>query len=132
MRLLADENLERRVVEALTAAGHDVACVHPRMCGSGDDFILAWATSEKRVVVTDDKDFGELVTRHQRPAYAVLLLRLDDMDVLDKATYLCDLLSLLEHRIPGHLAVVTEHRVRLRPLGPVAAIDVHPRRQGSP
>lgn len=61
MRLLADENIEREFVDLLREMGHDVAWgqdVHPQW---PDPRVLALAVNEGRVLVTEDKDFGELV-----------------------------------------------------------------------
>lgn len=61
MRLLADENIEREIVELLQELGHDVVwgqVVHPQWT---DPRVLRLAVSEQRVLVTEDKDLGELV-----------------------------------------------------------------------
>lgn len=63
MNLLADENFPRVVVEALRAAGHDVVWARTDMPAAADDVILGRAQAEGRLVVTFDKDFGELAFR---------------------------------------------------------------------
>jgi predicted nuclease of predicted toxin-antitoxin system len=63
MRLLADENLPEQMVERLVAAGHDVARMRDRRPGAPDDDVLAMALAERRLLVTRDLDFGELVVR---------------------------------------------------------------------
>ena len=76
MRFLADENLPGRLVAALRAAGHDVAWVRTEAPGSDDRTVLAMAAAEQRVLVTFDKDFGELAGRAGLPmASGVILLR---------------------------------------------------------
>lgn len=60
MKLLANENFPLLVVEALRAAGHDVVWARTEMAGAADDVILARAQLEERLVVTFDKDFGDL------------------------------------------------------------------------
>lgn len=68
MRFLADENFPRAAVEALAATGHDVvsiAAVHP---GASDAEVLIRAVREQRILLTFDKDFGELALRSQMPA----------------------------------------------------------------
>lgn len=68
MRLLANENVPGPVVVALRAAGHDVLWVKERMAGAKDRDVLARAQADARLVVTFDKDFGELAVRSSLPS----------------------------------------------------------------
>ena len=61
MRILADENFPGDAVDALGGRGHDVAWVRSDAAGSSDAQIVARAQAEDRILVTFDKDFGELV-----------------------------------------------------------------------
>jgi predicted nuclease of predicted toxin-antitoxin system len=63
MRLCANENVPGDCVMALRANGHDVLWIWEAARGSGDAAILAKAQSESRLLITFDKDFGELVFR---------------------------------------------------------------------
>ena len=65
MRLLADENLHAGLVEWLRSNGHDVVYVAEMFGGEPDDVVLRRARDANRIVVTDDKDFGELVVRRR-------------------------------------------------------------------
>ena len=77
MRFLANENFPGDAVTALEAAGHDIVWVRTAAPGSKDEEILAWAVRESRVVLTFDKDFGELAWRLGLPASSgVMLFRL--------------------------------------------------------
>jgi hypothetical protein len=63
MRLLADENFPGDAVAQLKAAGHDVVWVRTAAPGITDSEIVAWAAREERIILTFDKDFGELAWR---------------------------------------------------------------------
>jgi len=77
MRFLANENLPRAAVEGLRAAGHDVAWIRIEAPGASDEQVLARSRDEARVLITLDKDFGELVLRRGLGAsQGVVLLRL--------------------------------------------------------
>jgi predicted nuclease of predicted toxin-antitoxin system len=77
MRLLVNENISGTVVKALRDRGHDVLSVKESMRGADDATILARAQAESRLVLTQDKDFGELAFRHGLPAECgVILFRL--------------------------------------------------------
>ena len=116
MRLVADENVEEPIVTALRKAGHDVTYITEVAPGSSDGEVLDLAGRESRLVLTNDKDFGEMAYREKRLPVGVILLRLDAQDAAQKASVLMRLLPALEGRLPGHFAVVTERRVRLRPM----------------
>ncbi|MBN1136284.1 MAG: DUF5615 family PIN-like protein [Anaerolineae bacterium] len=60
MRILANENFPGEAVDALRNGGHDVAWVRTDAPGSTDTAVLARAQAESRVLVTMDKDFGEV------------------------------------------------------------------------
>ena len=60
MRLLANENFPGAAVRVLEKAGHDIVWVRTAAPGTSDPDVLAWAMREGRVLLTFDKDFGEL------------------------------------------------------------------------
>jgi predicted nuclease of predicted toxin-antitoxin system len=67
MRFLANENFPGAAVLALTAAGHDVIRVASAMRGASDTEVLACAARESRILLTFDKDFGELAGASRLP-----------------------------------------------------------------
>src|SRR5258708_26442108 len=76
MRFLANENFSGAAVTALEAAGHDVAWVRIAAPGATDPDVLAWAAREERILLTFDKDFGELARKSALPrTCGVVLLR---------------------------------------------------------
>ena len=74
MRLLANENMAASVVKGLRAAGHDVLSAKESIAGANDDAVLKRAISETRVLLTFDKDFGELAFRSELPASCGVIL----------------------------------------------------------
>lgn len=68
MRILANENVPGPVVAALRAAGHDVLWAKETMPGAKDRNVLDRAQADARLLVTFDKDFGELAVREALPA----------------------------------------------------------------
>ena len=63
MRLLADENIPSHTIRALRAAGHDVFAAAEAQAGAADRVLLQRAAAEARVLLTFDRDFGELAVR---------------------------------------------------------------------
>lgn len=72
MRFLADENVPGPAVAALRESGHDVLWIKEVSPGAEDAAVLDLAQWERRVVVTADTDFGELVFRSGRRILAVV------------------------------------------------------------
>ena len=68
MRILADENILNQVVIRLRAAGYDVRWAKESDRGEADPNLLELATRERRMLITYDKDFGDLVHRDGMPA----------------------------------------------------------------
>lgn len=68
MRLLADENFPLPAVSALREAGFDVGWIAETNPGALDDEVLAECISERRTLLTFDKDFGELAYRRRLPS----------------------------------------------------------------
>ncbi len=116
MRFLVNENVTRTVIEELRQRGHDVLSVKESMRSWADGAILARAQAEGRIVVTHDKDFGELAFHSNLPASCgVVLFRLAGADPgADNQR----ILEALESRTDwvGHFSVVTEDRIRMRSL----------------
>lgn len=63
MKFLADECCDAKLVKKLRDAGHNVLYVMENAPGSTDTEVLEKAFIEERVLITEDKDFGELVYR---------------------------------------------------------------------
>ncbi len=116
LKLLANENVPAEVVMALRADGHDVAWIQEAGSGSADEIVLALAVAESRVLLTFDKDFGELAFRLGRPAtVGVILLR----PRLRSPEYLIRFARAViaqSRAWEGHFAVAVEGRLRLVPL----------------
>lgn len=112
MKFLIDASTDRRLREHLLAMGHDVSRIgtdHPATLSDSD--VLAIAHREGRILITDDRDFGELVFRHRRPHAGVIYLRLG-------TTHLATLLDRIDDVLMHHAArldqflVVTRDTVR--------------------
>jgi len=116
MRVLANENFPAQAVEALRSSGHDVVWMHTDAPGSSDAEVLERAVSEERILITFDKDFGELVFRRGMGApCGVILFRISPTSPRQVTQAA---LAALQSRTDwaGHFAVVEESRIRLTSL----------------
>jgi|SRR5579863_4020694 len=118
MRFIADENFPGDAVKQLQTAGHDVVWIRTAAPGSKDEDIFAWAAREGRIVLTFDKDFGELAWRAGLPATSgVVLFRLPPPPVADVGNILADRVG-ERTDWAGHFSVIEPGRIRMRPLAP--------------
>ncbi len=116
MRIIVNENVTGTVIRELRRRGYDVISVKESMRGDDDTSILHRAETEDRLVVTHDKDFGELAFRHRLPASCgIVLFRLSGEDPSSDNQRFIDVLD-SRTDWPGHFSVVTDDRVRMRPL----------------
>jgi predicted nuclease of predicted toxin-antitoxin system len=116
VNFLADECCDALVVTGLRSDGHDVVYVKEVAPGSDDDAILQMAASQQRLVLTEDKDFGELVVRLKLPAYGVILLRMNPADSATKLARLREVLSTDAARLANSFVVIDEGKSRFRAL----------------
>jgi predicted nuclease of predicted toxin-antitoxin system len=116
VRLLADENFPGAVVKALKMAGHDVVWVRETHRGIGDKQVLAWATTEARILVTFDKDFGELAFKSKlRATSGVILFRIRKQSPEVVASRAVKSLA-ARSDWAGHFSVVEDERLRMTKL----------------
>ena len=114
MRLLLDQNFDRRLVRLLRDDGHDVTVVgvdYPP--GLPDEEILAIGRREGRILLTNDRDFGELVVSRGLQHAGIVYLRMRETTAEGKWQRLRQVL--MDHADDLHrFLVVTEGAVRVR------------------
>lgn len=118
-RFLADENVPRRALRALRSTGHDVLAIADTAPGTPDEQVLAIARAEDRILLTFDRDVGELIYVQKVPVPAgVILLRPAPLRPDEAVDRLVGLLQRAEKdlSLEGQFTVVTRERIRQRPL----------------
>jgi hypothetical protein len=116
MRFLANENFPGAAVSLLKSVGHDVVWIRIAAPGARDPEVLAVAAREARILLTFDKDFGELARAAALPATCgVVLFRIPMPKPSDVAARLADLIAARDDWA-GHFSVVEPGRVRMRVL----------------
>jgi predicted nuclease of predicted toxin-antitoxin system len=116
VKFVADECCDALLVDGLRQHGHDVLYVKEIAPGVTDDKVLQLAADQERVLLTEDKDFGELVVRLRLPAYGIVLLRINPADSHAKLARVSYLLEHYVDRLPGSFVVLSQKRARFRPL----------------
>ncbi|MGL4465201.1 MAG: DUF5615 family PIN-like protein [Planctomycetia bacterium] len=114
MNLVADENIDRGIVERLRRDGHTVVWIAEASPSASDEDVLRRAADGGAMLVTEDKDFGELVYRRGLSHAGVLLIRLEGLDNAAKAETVSQAVREVAAELPGAFAVVAADSVRLR------------------
>lgn len=116
MKFLVNENVAGDAVIALREKGHDVAWIRTDAPGSKDEDVLARAMDEHRILITFDKDFGELAFHSHLPATCgIILFRIPAPSSSFVASAV---VAAIESRADwaGHFSVVDENKIRMREL----------------
>ncbi|QDL97521.1 hypothetical protein FLL57_09465 [Rhodopseudomonas palustris] len=120
MRWLADECVPASLVAALRADGHDVLYVAEMAAGLSDAEVVTMAASDGRLLLTEDKDFGELTVRFGLAVPGLVLLRIDPANAKLQAARLKEAITRHGAELFGRYVVVDETRMRVRPLRPAS------------
>jgi len=116
VRFLADECCDTGLTGFLRKKGYDVSYISEQETGAGDDAVLQKAYTESRILITEDKDFGELVFRLRKLSTGVILIRIPVKQRHLKFLRLEKLTDEYSDRLSGHFVVVDTDKFRFRPL----------------
>lgn len=114
MILVADESVDQPIVEQLRRDGHDVTAIAELAPGISDDEVLDKANASSAILLTEDKDFGELVYRLGRVHAGVVLIRLSGLPSPAKAQTVATVVRDRSAELTGAFAVITPGAVRIR------------------
>lgn len=117
MQFIADENFPLPSVRLLTAAGHDIVAVASNLPGISDEVVLERAVQERRILLTFDSDYGDLLYRQGlQPPEGIVYLRFIPNSLGEPAEYLLSLFEQPEISIIGLFTVAEWDHIRQRPL----------------
>ena len=113
MKLVADESVEGQVVSALRDAGYSVHFIAETSPAIADNEVLAIAYREQALLITADKDFGDLVYRQRRPHSGVLLMRVSENQAENAAVTLA---AIQQHgtQMLHRFSVLSDGMLRIR------------------
>jgi len=115
MMLVADESVDGPIVKALRAEGYEARYIAETRPGATDDAVLAIANEHGAVLLTEDKDFGEIVFRQGKVTAGVILVRVDGLSERRKAEIVVAALRQLGKAVERSFTVIAPGQVRVRP-----------------
>jgi len=112
--IIIDENVDQVLIDRLGGKNYKIISIKEYKRGITDRKIIELAKSKNGLIITEDKDFGELVFSHGIKDCSVIFLRYNktDYDLIEK-----NILKLLEdyYENPGHFFItVTKSEIRIR------------------
>jgi len=116
VRFLVDESCDFAVVRALRSAGFDVVAVAEVVPRALDEAVIELAVLEDRIVLTEDKDFGQLVYGSGRPSSGVILLRFPGRARSSIPEAVLRVVNEQGARLAGAFTIVQPGRLRIRRL----------------
>ena len=114
MNILADESVDRQIVERLRQAGHGVTYIAEMEPGISDEIVLQRANEKEALLLTVDKDFGELTYRQKLIHHGVVLIRLAGLSNQVKADVVAQALRERGGEFVNAFTVISPGMIRVR------------------
>lgn len=115
MNFIADESVDRQIVETLRADGHELLYIAEVSPTISDDAVFDKANESQALLLTADKDFGEIVYRDGRlSSNGVILIRLAGLSVKGKSDVVKSAIDRDGSKMNGAFTVITPGSVRIR------------------
>ena len=115
-KFLIDESCGRKLCVFLCEKGFDTLFVGDIFPSTLDQNVLSYAKNEQRVLITNDKDFGELLFRLQLPSAGIIFLRLKNDTILHRQQHTLQVITSFSNKLSTSFIIVTEGKVRIRKL----------------
>lgn len=112
--ILADENVPPRFITSLREAGIEVFSIKESQRGVTDDQVISISKDPPRIILTEDKDFGEWVFAHHEKSISVILLRYERPFLEDMIGVVVDLIKVKGVTLFGKYVTVTRNKIRIR------------------
>ena len=115
MKFVADENVDLPIIARLRDDGHDIHAIIESSAGISDDEVLKLANEKGVVLLTGDKDFGELVYRDKRFTCGIVLVRLAGLSNHEKSEIVANVIREHGNELGNAFTVISPHNLRIRP-----------------
>ncbi|MCB9231943.1 MAG: DUF5615 family PIN-like protein [Bacteroidia bacterium] len=114
MKFIADEGVDASIVFILREHEYDVTYVAEFEAGATDSEVMNFSNQEKRILITRDKDFGELVFRLKKVHSGIILDRMARFDAKTKAKIILEVVIQYSQELLGSYTVIQPGNVRIR------------------
>lgn len=113
-KLLADESVDFRIVEHLREGGYEIEAIVEINPSISDEEVLSLANEMGLVLITEDKDFGELTYRLRKPNQGIVLIRMSGLPIEEKIGKVLIVMNSYLPELRGKFTVISKDRVRIK------------------
>jgi len=114
LKFVLDESVDAPIAERLKNDGHNVSCVWDLALGISDEEVLKLANETNALLITADRDFGELVFRMKKLTCGIILVRLSGLSVAKKPEIVSEVISKYGKELSDSFTVITPGLIRIR------------------
>lgn len=114
MEFVADESLDFRIISFLRECVHNVFSVIEECPSISDDAVLELAVTKNSILITEDKDFGELTFRLKKKHQGIFLLKLAGLSIEEKIHLIHSVLNSHLESLPRAFVVLAKNRLRIK------------------
>lgn len=114
MKLVVDEGVDKPIVDKLRESGFDVYYILQTNQGAEDNLVLEIANQQSRILLTQDKDFGELVHRQQQAHFGIVLIKLGSLSSFEKADIINKIFAQYSDELENAFTVLQPNAIRIR------------------
>jgi len=116
IKFIADVNVEKAIVDYLLEEGYDVKWIPDYNCEMLDEDLLEMAKVEGRILITNDKDFGELIFLQKRLSVGIILIRIKGQKVEVKLKLIKKLFQNYRNKLLNNFVIITDKKLRFIPM----------------
>jgi len=117
IKFLADVNVEKPLVDYLLEQGYDIKWIPDYDCEMFDEDLLQMASEEQRILITNDKGFGDLIFLQKKLNVGTILFRVKGQRSEEKIKLMRKLLMGYRDKLLNHYVIISRSKVRIIPLG---------------
>lgn len=114
MKIVADESVDYGIILELRKNGYIVSAIEDSNKGSKDEMVLKISLQENSLLMTEDKDFGELVFRLNKAHIGIVLIRLSGIDLETKNKIILKSLKENFETMKNSFTVISANQTRIR------------------
>jgi predicted nuclease of predicted toxin-antitoxin system len=117
IKFLADVNVEKPIVDYLLKQGYDIKWIPDYDCEMSDEELVQMANEEQRILITNDKGFGDLVIMQKKLSAGAILFRVKGQGSQEKIKLMRKLLMGYRDKLLNHCVIISKSKIRVIPLG---------------